>query len=274
VEHLQLTMRTIARFHARWWGKDNTSSPLRFFAHPDNVGGPLPFLPKCVPHTGWALLFKNGLKALPHCYSEEGPCNGARKFGEEYAVFVSKIRPLVRRRRRAIVRELFRHPLTVCHGDAHLENIFFGEQYPGGCALIDFGLTMFGQALSDVATVLGGGMSVEGRRAHEKHLVKYYHDCLCDFGVKNYPYEQCWRDYVFQMILPFMRLLTMTPGLAKDRKKRQNMFAETLTEANQKLTSMYVQLNTRYATALLDLEWPVRVEELKKTANPIWRPLS
>ena len=31
------------------------------------------------------------------------------------------------------MRELFRSPLTLVHGDAHIENVFFGEQFEGGC---------------------------------------------------------------------------------------------------------------------------------------------
>ena len=45
------------------------------------------------------------------------------------------------RRRHAVARELVRPPLTLCHGDCHLENIFFGEHFEGGCMFIDFGLT-------------------------------------------------------------------------------------------------------------------------------------
>ena len=54
---------------------------------------------------------------------------------------------------------------------------------------------MFGQALSDVATVLGGGLPVELRRAHERSLVAQYHGCLTEFGVPNYSFDECWRDY-------------------------------------------------------------------------------
>ena len=41
-----------------------------------------------------------------------------------------------------MARELVRPPLTLCHGDCHLENIFFGEHFEGGCMFIDFGLTV------------------------------------------------------------------------------------------------------------------------------------
>jgi hypothetical protein len=272
LEYLLLTMRTLAHFHARWWNASNKTGPLTPFTHPDRVGGPLPKVPRCVSHTIIVNIIKSGIKALPHCFSDRGAFKDVPKFGEQYALFISKIRPVARRRRHAIVNELFKHPLTLTHGDAHLENIFFGEQYPGGCAFIDFGLTMFGQALSDVATVIGGGMPVAARREHEQTLVRQYHACLCEFGVKSYPYDECWRDYVFQLFVPTMRLLTMAPAIAKDRRLRRGMFADPSTPASQKLATMYVQLNTRLATALTDHKWDERVAELPMSAPYCCRP--
>ena len=90
---------------------------------------------------------------------------GAPKFGAEYRELLHKLRPAIRRKRAAVARELVRPPLTLCHGDAHLENIFFAEHFEGGCMFIDFGLTGFGQALSDVAMVVGAGMRPRGSRA-------------------------------------------------------------------------------------------------------------
>ena len=51
VEHLLLAMKTLAAFHARWWGADNSVPAMRPFAHPDKGGGPMPTLPRCVAHT-------------------------------------------------------------------------------------------------------------------------------------------------------------------------------------------------------------------------------
>ena len=65
---------------------------------------------------------------------------------------------------------------------------------------------------------------------------------------------------MFQLILPTFRLLVMAPSLARDRKRRQGMFAPELSEASKKLSEMYVQLNTRLATALIDHDWPAQVE--------------
>ena len=37
--------------------------------------------------------------------------------------------PTLRRRHKYIMSELFKPPLTLCHGDAHLENVFFDERF-------------------------------------------------------------------------------------------------------------------------------------------------
>uniref|UniRef100_A0A7S2GXS4 CHK kinase-like domain-containing protein n=1 Tax=Haptolina brevifila TaxID=156173 RepID=A0A7S2GXS4_9EUKA len=269
VDYMLLVMKTLARFHARWWNVDISKTPLNVFTAADRGGGPLPVLPRKIAHTAWVLaLLKTGLKTLPHLFADMPQYAGAPKYGEQYASFLVKLRPIARRRRHAIVRELFRHPLTLTHGDSHLENIFFGEHWPGGCAFIDFGLMSYSQALSDVAQVIVGGMWVEERRAHEQTLVMQYHKCLCDFGVSGYSWEQCWRDYKFQIIIPLVRIMATAPGLRKDRRKRQAIFAPILSEANKKLSDMYAMLNTRIATALIDHKWHEQVEALAPTAPP------
>ena len=113
------------------------------------------------------MIIKTGLKALPHLYMDTKGMAGAPPFGMEFRELLSQLRPAIRRKRLAVARELVRPPLTLCHGDAHPENIFFAEHFEGGCMFIDFGLTAFGQALGDVAMVVAAGMRPDVRRAHE-----------------------------------------------------------------------------------------------------------
>ena len=115
---------------------------------------------------------------------------------------------------------------------------------------IDFGLTGFGQPLSDVAMIIGQGMRPEVRRVHERSLVGYYHKCLLEFGVPDYTKEQCWRDFQFQLFRPFFSLLTIAPSFARQRKKRVGMFSANPSEGDKKLYDMYHQINARPAAAL------------------------
>ena len=224
VPHMLLVMRALARFHARWWGHQQ-DGVLQSYVHPDKLGGPFIHVPPFVTETALKLAWKHGLKALRHCWSDAPKYAGVPTFAAEYADFVESVRPLARRRRKALVHELgSRKPLTLIHGDAHLENIFFGPHYPGGVAFIDFGLLSFGPAMCDVATVIGGGMPTEARRAHEAQLVRAYYEALTtEYGVAGFSYEACWESYRFELIRPF---LCVSPGHLAARTPRENASRE------------------------------------------------
>ena len=59
--------------------------------------------------------------------------------------------PQIRHRHKYILQELFRPPLTLTHGDAHIENLFFAPRFAGGVSFLDFGNMMFSQAMYDIA---------------------------------------------------------------------------------------------------------------------------
>ena len=137
---------------------------------------------------------------------------------------------------------------------------------------IDFGLTAFGQALGDVAMIVAAGMRPDVRRAHELDLVMHYHRCLLEFGVQDYTWDQCWKDFEFQIFRPFFSLLTIAPSLARQRHKRSGMFSEHRSEGDQKLYDMYKEINLRIASALMDHKFVERVDEMDFTANAFCRP--
>ena len=273
VPHLMIAMRGLARLHARWWNfPAPNKAPLDFAYDPSHGGGPLPKLPVWLSRTVSVMIIKTGLKALPHLYMDTKGMAGAPAFGGEFRELLSQLRPAIRRKRLAVARELVRPPLTLCHGDAHLENVFFAEHFEGGCMFIDFGLTAFGQALGDVAMVVAAGMRPDVRRAHELDLVMHYHRCLLEFGVQGYTWDQCWKDFEFQIFRPFFSLLTIAPSLARQRHKRSGMFSEHRSEGDQKLYDMYKEINLRIASALMDHKFVERVDEMDYTANAFCRP--
>ena len=68
---------------------------------------------------GFMQMAKNGLPGLVKCYPET------------FAPIKSWL-PLLRRRHKWIVTECLRPPLTLTHGDAHIENAFFDQRFDGG----------------------------------------------------------------------------------------------------------------------------------------------
>lgn len=47
----------------------------------------------------------------------------------------------------------------------------------------------------DVAYFLGLALSIEDRRRHERHLLDYYLEQLRGYGVRDYGYDDLYRDY-------------------------------------------------------------------------------
>jgi len=269
IPHLMLAVRGLARMHAKWWGATRKTKELSWAISPHHLGGVMPRLPSSFVSTGWILELKTGFKALPYLYSSK---IAAVKFGEEYREFIAEVRPRIRRRRAAVVRELFRPPLTLVHGDTHLENIFFGQQFEGGAVFIDFGLTGIGAPLSDVSELLGTGMRPKVRRKHELEIVRHYHRCLLEYGVKDFSWEQCWADYKFQFMRVLIKILHVAPSFCQQRRRGMGMFAEKPSPGDAKLLAMYKEMNTRLSSALMDHGWAEHLDEMPVTANRFYRP--
>ncbi len=84
-------------------------------------------------------------------------------------------------------------PLTAAHGDFRLDNMLFS---PDGTQLttVDWQTVALSPGVTDVSYFLGTSLLPEDRAAHERDLVREYHEALRVGGVE-YPYERCWEDY-------------------------------------------------------------------------------
>jgi Ser/Thr protein kinase RdoA (MazF antagonist) len=86
-------------------------------------------------------------------------------------------------------------PHTVAHGDFRPDNILFGGQ--GGqvpVTVVDWQTVQFGPAMADVSYFIGGALSADARRTHERPLLERYHAELRRRGVP-YSFADCWQDY-------------------------------------------------------------------------------
>ena len=76
--------------------------------------------------------------------------------------------PHIRRRHRYILDTLFAPPLTLCHGDAHIQNTYVRSD--GTVGMFDFQLTLRACWARDVSYIIGTSLPVELRRRHEDAL--------------------------------------------------------------------------------------------------------
>jgi aminoglycoside phosphotransferase (APT) family kinase protein len=81
---------------------------------------------------------------------------------------------------------------TLVHIDYRLDNMMFGGPYP--VAIVDWSPSL-GSGAADAAYFMGTGMDAYLRQPDERHLLKEYHDRLVAYGIDNYDFDACWRDY-------------------------------------------------------------------------------
>jgi hypothetical protein len=85
-------------------------------------------------------------------------------------------------------------PLGLVHGDYRLDNLLFGVAgSPRPFCVVDWQTVGWGPALTDAAYMLGGGLAVADRRAHEDELLRTYFDGLGDQDALSW--EQCREGY-------------------------------------------------------------------------------
>ncbi|CAO5177469.1 Aminoglycoside phosphotransferase [Frankia sp. AiPs1] len=89
-----------------------------------------------------------------------------------------------------------RHSLI--HGDYRLDNLLF----EGSSAVIavDWQSLEIGFPGRDLAYFLSTALAPARRRAHERDLIRAYHQRLTELGVTGYPLEDCFHDYRLGML--------------------------------------------------------------------------
>jgi hypothetical protein len=89
-----------------------------------------------------------------------------------------------------------RPPLGLVHGDYRLDNMLFAAgngRRP--LTVVDWQTLSWGPMMLDASYFLGGGLTVERRRAHEQELVRAYHAALLERGVSDLDWASCWEGY-------------------------------------------------------------------------------
>ena len=118
-------------------------------------------------------------------------------------------------------------PRTFVHGDYRVDNMFFGEDHRDGFAVVDWQNGAISIGLYDVAYFLAGSVSAEVRRAVENDALREYHDLLCSLGVRDFPFERCWRLYR-EALLGCLVLPAVVAGQLTDPPDRQLRLEEAI----------------------------------------------
>eukprot|EP01062_Namystynia_karyoxenos_P009033 TRINITY_DN13192_c0_g1_i3.p4 TRINITY_DN13192_c0_g1~~TRINITY_DN13192_c0_g1_i3.p4 ORF type:complete len:190 (+),score=66.86 TRINITY_DN13192_c0_g1_i3:847-1416(+) len=88
-------------------------------------------------------------------------------------------------------RVLGRPPVTLCHGDTHVQNTYVLPD--GAVGLLDWQLTLRASWARDVSYILATALAPAQRRAHERELLREYLDLITAKGIRSAPsLESAW----------------------------------------------------------------------------------
>ncbi|MCP5032782.1 MAG: phosphotransferase [Actinomycetia bacterium] len=91
---------------------------------------------------------------------------------------------------------LLPQPFSLVHIDYRLDNLLIDESStPARITAVDWQTITLGSPLADVAYFIGAGLLPDDRRAIERDLVREYYDALCQAGISDYAWDDCWNDY-------------------------------------------------------------------------------
>lgn len=87
-------------------------------------------------------------------------------------------------------------PLTLCHGDLRLDNVFWGSaDGKAPVTLVDWQIAIKARGPYDIGYFMSQSVDPKIRASIEEGLVREYQRALADDGVKDYSFDQAWDDY-------------------------------------------------------------------------------
>jgi hypothetical protein len=166
-------LKSLARIHAKWWGKPDVAKlsgvdALKDFVFADH----------------WA----NYPPALRDLLPDMTLSRGFLTLGDYAAQHTTEVFSQMQER----------GPLTLLHRDLQMDNILFNPD--GGALFIDWQFLGKGRGTWDVSYFLASSVQPALRRAQERHWIGAYHDMLLKKGVTGYAVDTCWQDYLKSVI--------------------------------------------------------------------------
>jgi hypothetical protein len=186
----ELAVREIAKFHAAWW-EDPQLAEQDWLLWPTTTAR----------LQRWQDLYQQRWAPF------------AAKMGPHLPKPILEIGLRFRSQVIQVFEQFHQSPRTLIHNDYMLDNLFFSAtDVNTSLAVIDWQFLAYGGGMLDVASFLGGNVSIEDRRAHELDLLRTYHTLLVENGVTGYPFSQCWDDYRFSMFDGLFRMVIAIGG--------------------------------------------------------------
>jgi aminoglycoside/choline kinase family phosphotransferase len=170
-EDVELAVRHLARFHARWWNSERLDE-MPWLFHTVGAGAE-PVLDE-LRNT-----LADALARVQEVFGERLP-----KTLEQVAERMLSLDQL----------GFSNGTFTLVHGDYHPGQIFFPSGNAGRFAVFDWEAVHVGSGGEDLASLLATGLTIDQRVRCEGRMVSLYCEIIGQHGVTGYKLEHCWRD--------------------------------------------------------------------------------
>ena len=125
------------------------------------------------------------------------------------------------------------------HIDYRLDNLLIDDSSDQLLVTaVDWQSIAIGNPLTDVGYFLGAGLLPEARRECEKEIVEIYHQRLLAAGIKDYSFDQCWKDYRRSSFAGFS----------------VTVVASMLVQQTQRGDQMFLAMASRHSQHAIDLD--------------------
>ncbi|MBI5289839.1 MAG: phosphotransferase [Chloroflexi bacterium] len=175
VDDIELAVRHLAPFHAKWWGNVRLRE-LEFLRYPGSAADRL--------FTSWAPGVMGA--ALPAA---------RQRYGGALPPIVLEVAERVMGNFAQLTEGRWERvadgSVTLVHGDFHPGQLFFPSERGGRFAVFDWQTVSAGSGTDDLARVIVTGLPPEQRRTCDERLIELYHALLLEHGVTNYDLERC-----------------------------------------------------------------------------------
>ncbi len=175
VRDAEVAIDALAKMHAHWWNSDFTQIPwVKSYVDP-----PYPQIIEAMFKQSWPVAVEIiGDEMAPHI----------RDYGDRFADLVPWF-----------LTEATQPPITLCHGDYRLDNLFFAvDDDHAPITVLDWQLSFRGSPGYDLGYFMSQSLSTETRRAHQEALIQRYLDGLAahDVAMDRAPLDDAFRRTV------------------------------------------------------------------------------
>ena len=204
LDEAKVLLRTLADFHAMWWGSPRLEDNAVVFQPLDN-----PVYNMALPGfwtAGWPVVEQHAGHLIPE---------SVRAIG---AMWADKVPFMLKN---------MMTPTTMCHGDYRADNMMFAGSDP---VIIDFQLVGTGSGMYDVGYFISQSIATDVRRGHDRELVDTYLDRLESHGIAI-DRAEAWRQYLVAITFCVTYGVTTFAGYEQQNERGQSLLRDMLLRA-------------------------------------------